>query len=398
MVSVAEASRIVFSHKFLATTGSLSLQSAVGHVLAEPIYADRDFPPFDRVAMDGIAIGFSDWQSGLRVFENQGVQAAGEPVKTLRGKGSCFEVMTGAVLPNGTDTVIRYEDLVLKEGEAHVTDIPLSKGQNVHARGIDAKASNLLLEPPMILSPAEIALLASVGKTSVMVYNFPVTTIISSGDELVDIDKIPAEHEIRKSNTYALDAAMKEVNWPASMVHFPDNREVLEKSLRKIFQTSDVLILSGGVSKGKFDYIPSVMESLGIEKHFHHVQQRPGKPFWFGSKNGKIVFALPGNPVSTYMCFYRYVLPWLYNCFGIAPRMISATLSKSFAFEPALTYFLQVNVSCEDGKLLAKPVAGGGSGDFANLKNVTGFLQLPAEQSHFQAGAVYPYFPFRSLR
>ena len=398
MVSVDEATRIVFSHPFLPKVGAVHLQSAVGRVLAEAVYADRDFPPFNRVAMDGIAIAFSEWHGGHRVFSVEAVQAAGEPVKTLQSRGNCLEVMTGAVLPNGTDTVIRYEDLEVKDGKAFVSEIPLAKGQNVHVQGIDAQATHVLLDPPMLLSPAEIALLASVGKTSVAVYEFPSTAIISSGDELVDIDTIPAAHEIRKSNTYALEAAMKEFGWPASMVHLPDKREVLEKELAHIFESNDVLILSGGVSKGKFDYIPSVMQSLGIEKRFHQVQQRPGKPFWFGTNEEKIVFALPGNPVSTYMCFYRFVLPWLYKSFAIDAEPMSAVLTHSIKFEAPLTYFLQVRVDCRDGKLMATPMAGGGSGDFANLKNVTGFLELPASISQFEAGSVYPYYPFRALR
>ena len=398
MVSVDEATRIVISHPFRPTVGIVDVRSAVGRVLAEQVFADRDVPPFNRVAMDGIAIGFSAWNAGHRIFPVEAVHAAGEPTKSLRSDRNCFEVMTGAVLPNGTDTVIRYEDIEVKDGKAFVADVPVTQGQNVHVQGIDAKASSILLEPPMRLSPAEIALLASVGKTFVAVYQYPSTAIISSGDELVDIDKTPAPHEIRKSNTYALEAAMKEFGWSSHMIHLPDKRDVLEKELENIFKSHDVLILSGGVSKGKFDYIPSVMESLGIEKRFHQVQQRPGKPFWFGTNEEKTVFALPGNPVSTYMCFYRFVLPWLFKSFGIDVRPMSAILSKPFKFEPPVTYFLQVNASCEDGKLIATPIAGGGSGDFANLKNITGFLELPASKNQFEAGSVYPYYPFRAVK
>jgi molybdopterin molybdotransferase len=157
-----------------------------------------------------------------------------------------------------------------------------------------------------------------------------------------------------------------------------------------------VLIISGGVSNGKFDFVPQVLQEIGINRLFQGVSQRPGKPFWFGrSDAGKVAFALPGNPVSTFMCFYRYVQPWILKSTGAPARESFAVLGKDFSFPPALTYFLQVSVANEGGRLVAYPVPGGGSGDFANLKNVDGFLELPLERSDFRAGEVFPYFSFR---
>jgi molybdopterin molybdotransferase len=170
----------------------------------------------------------------------------------------------------------------------------------------------------------------------------------------------------------------------------------MAKSLRKILDDYDVLILSGGVSKGKFDFVPEVLEGLGIKKLFHQVSQRPGKPFWFGTSGaGKVAFALPGNPVSTFMCFYRYVRPWIYKSLGTDYGHPSAILEKDYSFAPPLTCFLQVTVRNESGKTIARPIPGGGSGDFANLKNITGFLELPLEKDQFKAGEVYPYISFR---
>jgi molybdopterin molybdotransferase len=185
------------------------------------------------------------------------------------------------------------------------------------------------------------------------------------------------------------------MGWKGTQYHLRDNKEILSSSLKEILDNHDVVILSGGVSKGKFDFIPDVMEDLGIKKLFHQVSQRPGKPFWFGTGNRKVVFALPGNPVSTYMCFYRYVKPWLLKSLGVTERLPQAILSADFAFKPALTYFLQVRIAYESGKLMAHPDAGGGSGDFANLKNIDGFLELPLGGSSFKAGEVFPFIPFR---
>jgi len=398
MVSVKEASDIIFSNLYKPGLDTVPLQATVGRVLGEKISADRDFPPFDRVSMDGIAIQFQKFKSGQKDFQVEFTQAAGDPRKKLQSPDNCVEVMTGAVLPEDTDTVIRYEDLDIKDAVAQIQSETIEERQNVSQKGIDCKQGEILLEQGMLISPSEVALLASVGKSAVQVFSLPRTAIISGGDELVDVKEIPGPHQIRRSNAYALEAGMESLKWNAKHFHFPDNKSVLLKSLETVLNDHDVLILSGGVSKGKFDFIPMVLEELGVKKLFHHVNQRPGKPFWFGSStDGKTIFALPGNPVSTYMCFYRYIRPWLFKSLQVEPREVSASLAKNFSFAPNLTYFLQVKVKSEDGKLLAYPDAGGGSGDFVNLKNVTGFLELPSDKSTFSAGEVFSYFPFRDF-
>lgn len=398
MVSVAEATDIIFSNLYKPTEETVELNATFHRVLAEKIVADRDFPPFDRVSMDGIAIHSVEWKNGRREFYIENTQAAGDPQKSLQGAENCMEVMTGAMLPDQTDAVIKYEDLEIRNGKARILVESLESGQNVHKKGIDTKKGTIMLEPGIKLSPAEVALLASVGKNKVKVFTLPKTAIISSGDELVDVTKLPEPHQIRKSNTYAIEAAMHPLNWHAHQFHFPDQKEVLLKSLPEVLESHDVLILSGGVSKGKFDFIPQVFEEMGVKKLFHHVNQRPGKPFWFGvSMEGKTIFALPGNPVSTYMCFYRYIKPWILKSLGLEVPSFSVALAKEFSFSPDLSYFLQVTVKIENGKLIAYPEAGGGSGDFVNLKNVTGFLELPPHKSTFLAGEIFPYFPFRNF-
>jgi molybdopterin molybdotransferase len=396
-VTVTEAADIIFSNLHKPRLEKISLQQTVNRVLAEVIKADRDFPPFHRVSMDGIAIKFQSLKEGITNFPIEFVQAAGSPRSALSSEVNCAEVMTGAILPENTDTVIKYEDLEMHDNTAHLVNDKIDFEQNVHKKGIDCRKNDVLLEPGILLSAAEVALLASVGKKEVQVFEMPKAAIISSGNELVDVGNVPLLHQIRRSNTYAIEAGMRMLNWSAVHFHFPDDKAILLNSLEEVLKDHDVLILSGGVSKGKFDFIPQVFEELGVRKLFHQVNQRPGKPFWFGaSGNGKTVFALPGNPVSTYMCFYRYVKPWILKSLGVKNTNLSASLATDFTFMPNLTYFLQVEVRTDDGKLLAYPQAGGGSGDFVNLKNVTGFLEMPAEQSHFKAGEVFPYFPFRN--
>ncbi len=396
MVTVPEASAIIFDHLFSPRVITLNLSECIGKALAEKVVADRDFPPFDRVSMDGISIQYAAWIKGTHKFEIEAIQAAGEKQKILTDPSHCLEVMTGAVLPQGCDVVIRYEDIKIEGTHASIQTDSLTQWQSIHKKSADARKLEVLLEPGFLISPAEVALLASVGKSRVAVYDFPKAAIISTGDELVSVDVTPEPYQIRRSNSFALESAMAEMGWDVACFHLEDEKNSMEKALAGILHQCDVLILSGGVSRGKFDFVPEVLESLGIHKLFHQVSQRPGKPFWFGkSSSGKVAFALPGNPVSTFMCFYKYVKPWCLKSTGIVPSQNYAQLGTDFTFAPALTYFLQVSVKNEQGRLIAYPVAGGGSGDFANLKNVHGFLELPKEKNDFKAGEVFPYIPFR---
>lgn len=396
MVTVAEASSIVQSNLFQPQVEIVSLGQAVDRVLAESVQADRDFPPFNRVAMDGVAIAFDAFVNGSRAFTIESIQAAGMPQQVLQNTQNCIEVMTGAMLPVGTDTVIRYEDLTVTNKLAKLEIEKVDRNQHVHQQGIDAKKGSVLLEPGLLLSPAEIALLASVGRHQISVFVLPKVAIISSGDELVQVEATPLAHQIRRSNTYALVAAIQQLGCTGNQYHLADDKEEIKKNLEVLLGSYDVLILSGGVSKGKFDFIPEALEAAGVKKLFHQVNQRPGKPFWFGvTAAGKVVFALPGNPVSTYMCFYKYIRPWLMASLKQQLSASTAVLAVDFTFHPGLTYFLQVEVKNENGSLRAYPIQGGGSGDFANLKRVDGFLELPAEQTIFKAGEVFAFHPFR---
>jgi molybdopterin molybdotransferase len=399
MVSVEEATGIIFSHLYKPQKEAIAIVEAAGRVLAESIKADRDLPPFNRVTMDGIAIAFEAWQNGQHDFVIDDLQPAGTSPRKLKEWNHAIEVMTGAVLPEGTDTVIRYEDIKRSDTIATVGVPDIQKGQNIHVQGSDAPAQSVLLEPGLVLSSAEVALLASIGKSKVEVYSFPKAAVISSGDELIPIDGEPEPYQVRRSNAYALQSAMRQMSWEANAFHLPDQREAIIESLMTIKDSHDLLILSGGVSKGKFDFIPEALHAVGIEKQFHEVQQRPGKPLWFGvSKEGKVAFALPGNPVSTYLGFYRYIKPWVLRSFGLPGQSTQALLAEEFTIDIKLTYFLQVNVKVENGKLMAYPLAGGGSGDFVNLKNVTGFLELPPGKNRFEAGKLFPYIPFRDIQ
>lgn len=398
MISVAEAFTAVLAHRLTLPEEACPLSSAAGRILKAPLTADRDLPPFDRVMMDGIAIQFDQFATGQRRFSVSGMQRAGQPQGTLTDASACLEVMTGTVLPGGTDTVIRYEDVQLDNGWAEVLVDNLKPGQNIHRKATDGIAGQELVPVGTRLGPAEIAVAASVGQATVSVSALPRIALISTGDELVDIPETPLPHQIRRSNTYLLQAALQAVGAQVRLFHLPDEVDTMETALRSLLTEYDALVLSGGVSAGKADFVPAVMNRLGVKQVFHQVAQRPGKPLWFGaSEAGKVVFGLPGNPVSTFLCAYRYLLPWLKASLGVSissPRFVR--LSEAVTFMPKITYFLPVSVSSDEtGIAWAKPLPGSSSADYANLLHCDGFLEIPADRSAFNAGEAFPIWEFR---
>jgi molybdopterin molybdotransferase len=395
MISVEEATTIILANAAVLKKKSVPLEEALGQTLAEVIKADRDFPPFDRATMDGIAISHKAFLSGTRAFPIESIQAAGEPVGKLNNTSHCIEIMTGAPVPVGTDCIIPYEQIRMTNRIANLESTFVERGQNIHRQGNDARQGEILLTIGTLISPAEVALLASVGKTEVSVYELPKAAIISTGNELVDIDQQPLPHQVRKSNSYALQSAWASLGGTSTLFHLPDDESVIQTELKRILEQFDVLILSGGVSKGKFDFIPQSLEALGIQKMFHQVSQKPGKPLWFGRSATQFVFALPGNPVSTFLCFHRYVKSWLMASCGRNLIPSKAILAEDFTFSAPLTYFLQVRLRNEEGKWMAYPVPGGGSGDFVNLREADGFLELPKGKKQFQKGESFDLIAFR---
>ncbi|MBC6991309.1 molybdopterin molybdotransferase MoeA [Hymenobacter sp. BT491] len=406
MLSVEEATRRVLATARLLPAETVMLAEATGRTLRTDLRADRDFPPFDRVAMDGIALNFSAIQNNVLDFPIEHTQFAGQAPKPLQSPQAAVEIMTGAVLPPGTDTVVRYEDLTIATAPngqriATVVVAPPHAGHNVHARAADRRQGDVLVPAGTRLGPAEIAVAATVGAATLPVTRLPRLAVVSTGDELVDITEIPLAHQIRRSNTYMLQAALSATGATAEAFHFNDDPAALRLGLPGLLRGFDAVILSGGVSKGQADFLPATLRELGVEQIFHEVQQRPGKPFWFGQQaGGAVVFALPGNPVSTFVNYYRYVQPWL-QCSqrpDLQPTALSyAVLAADFTFKPHITHFLNVRLeAAPDGRLMAHPQRAGGSGDLAGLLQCDGFLELPPEPELFTAGSVFPVWRFRA--
>jgi molybdopterin molybdotransferase len=394
VVTVEQAQQIIQERLIYLGTEKVPVSEATGRILVEEIAADRDFPPYDRVAMDGIAIDFKAFEEGRRKFQISATGAAGQPQIVLSDQKSCVEIMTGAILPVGTDAVIRYEDTEIENGVAKVMIEDVQQWQNIHRKGIDRKQDDVIIRPPKILTAAEIGVAATVGKYEINVVERPSVCIISTGDEVVPIHRSPLPHQIRTSNTHTVQSILQRIGIESYITHLPDDEEFITTKLKEILDNFSVIILSGGVSKGKFDYIPDCLDKLGVQKHFHRIAQRPGKPFWFGSReNRNYVFALPGNPVSTTACTVRYLVPWIKASMGLHEVPQYVLLSEDVNFKPDLTLFQQCMMTSErDGKCTAKPVFGHGSGDLASLADANGFVELPKGRNTYHAGEAYRWY------
>jgi molybdopterin molybdotransferase len=393
MISVKEADRLLQEHVRIQAPVAVPLPLAAGRILREDVAADRDYPPFDRVAMDGIAINVAAHGASLARFPVEAVQRAGEPQRALSNPVACLEVMTGATLPAGCDTVIRYEDLTIANGEATLSQDALVKArQNVHHRATDRKQGETILTAGIRLGPPQIAVLASVGRVQVQVAPLLRFTVITTGDELVDLHEPVLPHQIRRSNAYAIQASLARNGAEAiKLMHARDEEAGLEATLRQALEASDVLLLSGGVSMGKFDLVPQMLAKAGIAQVFHRIAQKPGKPLWFGVRSdGRPVFGLPGNPVSALVCLYRYVLPFLDLQAGknpISPHTV--WLRQLPKVKKDFTAFVPVRLN----GFSAEAIRENGSGDFASLAESDGFVEVCLESAkELQGGYEVPFF------
>ncbi len=395
-----EAEAIVLANVPELPTQNCALDAACGRILRRPVIADRDLPPFDRVTMDGFALSSGEVGAGRREFDIAGFQPAGSPAHTLADPATCIEIATGAVLPPGADCIVPYEEtrrtgnrITLAEGVA------LPAGRSIHRRASDFPVGHELVPVGTRITGREIAVAAACGYAELTVSQLPRIAIIATGDELVNVSaKTVASHQIRRSNDHALRAALLATGFPgAECRHVKDQQADILSTVGDALSTFDVVLLTGGVSKGKLDLLPAALEKLGVSNKVHGVSQRPGKPFWFGSgPRDTPVFALPGNPVSTYTCFHRYVLPALARMSAAIPSPRDYVgLASAVTFRPPLAYFLPVRLEVAgDGTRRACHRASNTSGDFAGLVGTDGFLELPAGTTEFPAGTVAMYRPW----
>ncbi len=394
MVSFHEALELLLKNTPLLAAERCRLEDAAGRVLRENIRADRDFPAFDRVMMDGHALRFQDWEAGHRSFRVTGSGPAGAPMASLSDDAAtCVEIMTGAPCPSGADVIIPVEEVIRNErGSVDFSEAaaPVA-GRFIHRAGSDAAAGQILLAHGVLLGSRESGVAASCGAAWVEVSARPKIAVIATGDELVAVEEIPEPHQIRQSNAHSLAAALERGGLPPAHVGvLNDDLSSSRPALEKLLATHDWLVLTGAVSMGARDFVPLLLTELGCREIFHGVAHRPGKPAgcWIGPA-GQVIVALPGNPVSALTGLHALVLPALAVASGLprpAPRLVVME-DRSMQLED-FTRHLPVTLRA-DGR--AEPAATGNSGDFIGLLRSDGFITLPPRG--FSAAA-FSYTPW----
>jgi len=395
MTTPAEAEAAIRTRISPLPAESATLNALPGAILREPVTASRDQPPFDRVTMDGIAFSSAEFAAGRRQFRVAGTQAAGSQQMILANTDACFEAMTGAVLPQGCDCVVPVERISIEDGVATVADdVTVAPGLNVHPRGLDCRAGEVLLEASTRIGAPELAVIASNGLLRATVARRPRIMVISTGNELIEPGQPINDWQIYRSNVYGVLTALQRRGFSElAHDHLPDDLDTLRTRLRSHLSTHDVLILSGGVSMGRFDYVPRALGELGVNMVFHKIEQRPGRPMWFGiGDNNRIVFALPGNPVSTLICLARYVFTGLDAAMGARFQPVDhVPLAEDVEVRPALTLFLPVTLN-RGGTRTAQPRPTKGSGDFTSLIGTDGFVELPPGPRVISGGSLVPFY------
>jgi molybdopterin molybdotransferase len=401
MITVEEALSLVSEHARPLAPRRVALSDAVGLVLAEDVASDINSPPFDKSLMDGYAVVASDRQPERQVLEEV---AAGDVPHRAVTPGFATRLMTGAPLPEGADAVIPVEqtDLV-NETTVRFSQVDTQPGQHVMPLGTSLRAGDVVVRVGALLRPIEIAILAEIGHGMVAVQPRPRVAVLPTGNELVPISERPAVGQIRNSNGPMLVAAATRAD--AEGVELPVARDELA-NLRSLVEeglAADLLLLSGGVSAGKFDLVPQVLTELGVEQVFHKVAIRPGKPIWFGVKRlaerNVLVYGLPGNPVSSLVCFELFVRPAIARLSGrgfSVTHSISARLSHAYSHKGGRAACLPARMTLSKappGTPSVEILPWHGSADMATLAQANGLVRLPADPVTLEAGAAIDVLP-----
>lgn len=395
LLPVADALAIVRREaKTLAPLPLPPTPALIGTVLAEAVESDIDSPPYTKALMDGYAVQSSAAPSSvLRIVEEI---AAGKVPSKRVGPGEAARIMTGAPIPEGADAVIPIEKTESPAaGEVRVLIAPRS-GLNILPRGAEMKAGETILRSGTLLGPQEFGILASVGRTTASVYARPKVAVISTGDEIVEPSRLPGPGQIRNSNSPMLAAQIQRAGGIGEVLGIArDNLESLRSLIGTGLGEFDVLILSGGVSAGKFDLVPGVLQELGVAAHFHKIALKPGKPLFFGTLGSKLVFGLPGNPVSSFVCFELFIRPALKSLMGMSdsrPRTTRLLLGVDFRADNDRPTYWPARVEFGDGTAQpsVQPLAWTGSADLRSIHGADALLVIPPGQITWTADMLVP--------
>lgn len=339
MISVAEAKHIISTNVTALNPVTVSLLQARGKVLAADVVAAVDIPAFPQSAMDGYAFAFDDLQKELII---EGEMAAGSSSAVEVAAGKAIRIFTGAPVPAGADTVVMQEKVRTENGVLIIEDDKLQRHSNVRPVGSEIKAGELALPKGSLLTAAAIGFLAGIGVTQVSAIPDPVISIILTGNELQEPGKPLLYGQVYESNSFGLTAALESLHLPVHRIYkAEDDAEVVTATLEQALNESDLILLTGGVSVGDYDFVIQAANKCGVVQQFHKIKQRPGKPLFFGTKDDKLVFGLPGNPSSVLTCFYEYVTEALslQTKRPLQLKTVQTVLAKDCIKPPGLTHF-----------------------------------------------------------
>jgi molybdopterin molybdotransferase len=395
MLSYEQARAVVIEQvkrsKGPRATAVVSVWDALGLALAQEVHADRDYPPFDRSTRDGYAVRAAEAAAGASL-RCGGEIKAGDMVGAPLAKNSCVQIMTGAAVPDGADAVVMLEH-TRREGDVVRFERAAGAGQNILPRGSEARVGQMLLTPGTRLGFAELAIAAQVGAAELRCSQKPRVAVLSTGDEIVAVDQSPAAFQIRNSNSVSLAAQVRLAGGePVLLGNAADRVEDLGAKIERGLQ-EPVLVLSGGVSMGKYDLVEGVLKGLGTEFHFDAVAIRPGRPAVFGKCRDTFVFGLPGNPLSTMVTFELFVAPALDLLSGADARplpLLEARLAEGVHEKPGLTHFLPARVEWRGAKPEVRALRWQGSGDLAALAQANCFLVVASDKEKIAVGETVP--------
>lgn len=378
-------------------TETIEIEQAFGRVLAESVRSDRDYPPFNRSTRDGFAVRSADVVMPGGRLECIGELRAGGKFEGILKAGTCVEIMTGASVPAGADAVVMIEH-TKRDGRMITLDRAASTGDHIVPQGSEARAGTLLVAASTRIGYAEMALAAQAGATRLDVFKMPRVAILSTGDEVVDARTVPGPLQVRNSNGISIEVLARTAGAdPSQLGNAPDDVEVLRKQIERGLE-EDILVLSGGVSMGKYDLVEQVLADLGAEFHFTGVAIRPGRPAVFATCRDNLVFGLPGNPVSTMVTFELFVLPAIDLLSGAPPRplpIFRAKLATPVHEKGPIVHFLPARIEWDGREARATQLPWQGSGDIVALALANGFVVVGPERPDISVGEWVDVLPRR---
>lgn len=396
MISVEEAKKLILGAAKSLSPIKLEISEALNQVLAETVFSPIDYPPFDQSAMDGFAVLHSDI-SEQKAIDIIGEAPAGNPFKGKISKGQSVQIFTGAKIPEGADTVIIQERVSIENGKIFPDGSPLLKGANIREKGSQIKTGDVALQNGTVLNPGAIGYLAGLGIPSISVFPKPKVSIIVTGNELQKPGTQLEDGHIFESNSFALKAALESIGIVSPRVsNIDDDEDVTRKSLAFAIENSDVVLVSGGISVGKYDFVGKSLEKLEVENVFYKIAQKPGKPMFFGIKNDCLVFGLPGNPASALSCFYEYVLPALKIMQGfteVFPKVKILPITSNYAKKEGLSLFLKGRIHEEKVQVLD----GQESSNIGSFALADCLIYLPADKGKVESGDLVEVHLIRNI-